>query len=294
MSIVMKAATLALRLRAKTLASEASTVKALASRPTDAPVPARLERVCDVERYDVDGMPVITLRPKQGPTPIHLLYLHGGAYVMPLVKPHWSIIGELIRRTGASVTVPLYALAPEHKAEETFPKVRRLFERLAKEGNPVTIAGDSAGGGLSVSVALQLRDAGGPRPAALVLFAPWLDVTLTNPKIPKVEPRDPMLSAVGAAWCGVQWAGKLSLGDPRISPLHDSLVDLPRTVIYHGGADILLPDAELFANKAQKAGSNVQLFVYPDAFHVFVGIPFLPESRMALADAAKVISATQR
>ncbi|WP_185736039.1 alpha/beta hydrolase [Burkholderia cepacia] len=294
MSFVMKAATLALRLRAKTLASEASTVRALESRPTDAPVPARLESASDVERYDIDGMPVITLRPKQDRKPIHLLYLHGGAYVRPLVKPHWNIIGDLIRRTGASVTVPLYALAPEHQAEETFPKMLELFERLAAEGNPVTIAGDSAGGGLSVSVALQLRDTGGPRPAALVLFAPWLDVALTNPGISKIAPHDPMLAVAGAAWCGAQWAGKLPLDDPRISPVHDSLTDLPRTVIYHGGADILLPDAKLFASKAQKARSDVQLFVYPDAFHVFVGVPFLPESRRALTDAAKVISATLR
>lgn len=291
MSLAMKAATQSLRLRHSPFTSEESIIRALGHRKSDAAPPARLERSCTVERYESDGMPVVTLTPKRNARPIHLLYLHGGAYVRPIVGPHWSIINYLVARTGATVSVPSYSLAPEHHAEETFPKVRALFERLASESSPVVVAGDSAGGGLSACLAIQQRDAGGARPAALLLFSPWLDVTLTNPEIPELEPRDPMLKMVGAAWCGRQWADTLSTRDPRISPVYDNLDGLPRTRIYHG-TDILLPDAKLFASKAKAAGSDVELLFYPDGFHVFVGLPCLPESRQALHHASTVISGT--
>jgi epsilon-lactone hydrolase len=263
-------------------------------RKRAAPVPALLRRRCEVVRSDRDGMEVVTLTPKRGATGTQLMYLHGGAYVNALMRPHWTIVSDLVRRTGATVTVPMYPRAPEHTALHVFPRIRSLYDALRAGGRPVFVAGDSAGGGLALSLAIQLRDAGIAGPDALLLFSPWLDLTMTNPEIPALEPIDPMLHAAGLIWCGERWAGDLPTTDPRLSPIYDDLRDLPPTHVYQGGRDIFVADARRFAQKAEQVGAHVDLHHFADGFHVFVAAPFTPESRLALTHAARVIIAGRK
>ncbi len=100
----------------KVLASEDRLKAKVRNRtyPTDAPLPASLRHRCDVQETIMDGQNVVTLILRSGRSDQHILYLHGGAYFSPLLAAHWSIIGALIKATGASVTVPMYALAPEN------------------------------------------------------------------------------------------------------------------------------------------------------------------------------------
>lgn len=294
MSLTMKALTAALHTRANPFARRVASDDSPRVYPADAPVPARLERRYEVDRSETDGMSTITLAPCERPSALRLIYLHGGAYVNPLVGPHWAIIDQLLHRTGATITVPSYPLAPEYAAAEAFPKLRALIDELQADDSAVSIAGDSAGAGLALSLAIQLRNAGARRPASLVLFSPWLDVTMSNPAIAALEARDPMLSRSQLEVAGRQWAADLSTRDPRISPIYDTLEDLPPTYLYQGGQDLLLPDAKRFTAKARQAGSHVELRLYPDAFHVFVGAPFTPEARRALTHAAFVLTRHRR
>lgn len=291
MSLLMKMTTRALRLRSNDLRSESSIQQRVAHRKPYAPIPRRLRTRCDIHHHTLDGMPVTTLTPKRGRSQTNLIYLHGGAYVAPLIGPHWSIIGRLVELTGAAVTVPYYPLAPTHTAAQVFPRMTALYDRVRSDGNPTFLAGDSAGGGLALSLAIQLRDTDATPPDGLVLFSPWLDVTMSNPDIHALEPRDPMLAAAGLKWCGQAWAGDLATTDPRISPVYDGLTELPPIRIYQGGQDIFVADAVRFEERAKEVGADVQLTVYPDAFHVFVGATFTSEARQALAAAADIVAA---
>lgn len=115
-------------------------------------------------------------------------------------------------------------------------------------------------------------DAHPPPPAAVLPFAPWVDATLANPAIAAIKPHDPMLGVEGLRWTAV-----IDVTDRRFSPINDHLRDLPPARIYQGGRDILLPDAEAFVKKAQAAGSEHTIKVFPNAFHFFVGLPVLAQ-----------------
>lgn len=291
MSILMKLAVYALRLRPKPLATEAKTIVNAAKPHQSAPVPASLQRTHDTEEGNVAGVPLLTLHPRNIEAVGQLLYIHGGAYIHDMISPHWDIIQQLVRDLPLTVHVPMYGLAPKHTAAEALPALERLHQRLSEQPTPFFIAGDSAGATISLATVLQGRDYGWRAPAAVLLFAPWVDATLSNPAIAAIEPYDPMLGAEGLRWTAQQWAGTDSdVKDRRFSPINDHLRNLPTTRIYQGGRDIFLPDAEAFAAKAQAAGSDCTIRVFPDAFHVFVGLPFLPESREALDDARKTMA----
>jgi epsilon-lactone hydrolase len=293
MSLIMKAIVGALGRQPDMRKTAEASAELVAAPREDAPLPGNLAKRYDVTRNRVAGMPVITLKSKRGATGTNVIYLHGGAYIAPLSKPHWSIIGDLLRRTNATIIVPSYPLAPEHTASEVFPALRTLYDTVRADGAPIVLAGDSAGGGLALSLALQLRDADAHLPSSILLFSPWLDLTMTNPDIPALEAKDVFLSTEGLIWGGKQWAGDLPTTDPRVSPIYASLDGLPLISIYQGGKDLFLADSTLFAAKAHRVGAPVELRTYADGFHVFVAVTFAPESRRALSHAASLIRAAE-
>jgi epsilon-lactone hydrolase len=291
MSLVMKALVWTLGRKPTMKKTAEASAELVATSREDAPLPGSLAKRYNVTRRSIAGMPVITLEPKRDATGTNVIYLHGGAYIAPLGKPHWRIIGDLLRRTNATITVPLYPLAPEHTAAEVFPALRTLYDTVQADGAPVVLAGDSAGGGLALSLSLQLRDAGAPLPSSILLFSPWLDITMTNPDIPALDAKDVLLSTAGLIWAGKQWAGDLPATDPRISPFYANLDGLPPISIYQGMKDIFLADSTLFTANAQRAGAPVELRTYADGFHVFIAVTFAPESRRALGHASSLIRA---
>lgn len=299
MSVPMKLAVRALHLRPKPLASVEATIADVAEHHTNAAVPHALTRTHHLETTTHDGpdggLEVITLTPREQPPSVELLYTHGGAYIHPLVGPHWAIIEHLVSCTPAArITVPLYGLAPAHTAAQVLPQIHALYDRITTSGLPVVLAGDSAGGAITLTTTVRARDEHLVRPAAVLLFSPWVEATMTNPAIADIEPHDPMLGPAGLRWCAERWAVNTRLDDPRISPLNDHLSDLPPISVYQGGLDVFAPDVAAFARKAAEAGTHVQLHSYPDAFHVFVGVPAFPESTEALNDAADIVASCAR
>ncbi len=218
-----------------------------------------------------------------------ILYLHGGAYVNAITTPHWHIIRELIERTGASVWVPSYKLAPESHAPDAFPPLEAIMAEASQVGHPLYLAGDSAGGGLAVGLAITARDRPGPRIAGAFLFSPWVDVTMENPGARLLEHADVMLGVDGLAYWGSQWAGDWETRHPLVSPIFDHLRDLPPTRIYQGERDLFLPDVQRFHDKAVAAGNHSTLKTYRDGFHVFVGLTIARESREVFDDIARTI-----
>jgi RND superfamily putative drug exporter len=288
---VSLAATMALLRLLPTATGDAGSLRRkIAKGLRPAPVSRRLRRIADVEQEMVNGFPVIRLTPKAGASGAHLVYTHGGAYVFPLISAHWGIIANIIRRTGVSVTVPLYGLAPQHGVDEAYDLLDLVYDdAVDRFGDRVFLAGDSAGGALAVGQAIRARDAGKTAAAALILFSPWFDIDLGNPGVDSLEGGDVMLGRAGLVEAGRLWAGDHDHHSPLISPVFADLAGLPPVHIYQGERDILAPDAELFAKRMTDAGGDAHLTLAEGAFHVFVGAPWTPEARSALDDVGRVI-----
>ncbi|WP_176556083.1 alpha/beta hydrolase [Rubellimicrobium rubrum] len=237
----------------------------------------------DVSRHEIQGRAVVTVRPRTGRASSHILYLHGGAYSRPLIRPHWWVVDRLIRATGSAVSVPHYPLAPESDHREAYRFLLATYAEMLRtkpDARPI-LAGDSAGGGLALGLALKLRDTGQPLPSRLILFSPWLDLTLTDPAVRDVEPMDAMLRIETLRQDGERWANGADPSSPYLSPLHADLQGLPPIQLFQGSRDLLAVDARSFAYRAEVAGHPIDYVEVPGGIHIYMAATWTPESRAA-------------
>ncbi|MEE4200165.1 alpha/beta hydrolase [Erythrobacter sp.] len=256
--------------------------------PVDAPLPEKLARQFRVDRWEAEGHRVITLHPKGGPGRWHMLYFHGGGFVLPMFKEHWPLAAAMVERCGISVTLPLYPVVPEHDASAQDALADATFAKIAAEHDPARIVlnGDSAGGHMALSLALRLSRAGGPQPGRLALFAPWLDLALEDPAIAAVEPHDIMLKIGTLRACGEIFAGERDVVGADLSLLRTSLEDLaklPPTRIWTGRHDLFIVDSRTFVARLVEAGVDAKLYEYEAAPHVFMAITPTREAKDTLA-----------
>lgn len=265
-----------------------------ANVPTPAPVPERLRIEFHIREHALGALRFHTVAPytHKDANTLRILYFHGGAYVNEMVAAHWQIIAGLVRRTGATVDIPHYPLAPKHSWADAFPLVKRLaLARLATSyGSRVAFVGDSAGAGFALALAQVMQAGGHPLPDRLVLLSPFLDVGVGDPRQLELAKRDRMLAAPGLRWAGRQWAGTLPIIDPRVSPIHGALTGLPPMAVLTGTADMLNADAHRLRDKAVATSQPLSFIEYPDMFHVWMGAP-IPEARSALDDVAQFLRA---
>lgn len=235
----------------------------------------------NIQEIEQNGRKVWTIAPREGNTDIVILYLHGGAYMANITKQHWDIIKELINKTGATIVVPDYPLTPASSCKETYDFIEVLYTKMTAEypSKRIICIGDSAGGGLAFGFVQQLRNNNKRQPDQIILFSPWLDVTMNNPGIELTDKADKILSIKGLRSAGQKYAGNLDLKDYRVSPIYGDLTGLCRISIFTGTNDILNPDA----HKCKQLMKNQQVcynyFEYPEMFHDWVIISSLEESR---------------
>jgi acetyl esterase/lipase len=245
-----------------------------------------------------------------------VLFLHGGCYTFGPVAQHFELAVSLSRALGGCpVLLPTYPLAPEHSAPEALEAALAAWGRAAKEGPRVVVMGDSAGGGLGLALSQHLAAAkaaaqkkttttqggGAPLlPSSLVLISPWLDVTLEDPRVMDVDPRDGMLGVLGLREAGRLYAGKLGVTHPIPSPARGPLRGLPPTTIFMGGDDILEPDCSAFAERwwaegkgegeGEGEGNTLRYFRDPGLQHDYLLMSgFLAEGKEALAVACESV-----
>jgi triacylglycerol lipase len=242
----------------------------------------------DVQRDDFSGLPAYVISSGK-PSAKFVVALHGGAYVVQPTINHWSAYAELARRTRATVIVPMYPLAstPHGRAQTVIPAMADLISaQIAQHGsNNVSVYGDSAGGGMALSIAQLLVTRGDPTPGRMVLISPWLDVMLSNPAIALID--DPILRTASMRRAGRQWAGELSLTDPFVSPVYGSLDGLPGTSVYCGNLDLLAADVLRLREQALGTPGTDFVFVLRNgAIHDWAmgGIAKSPESAAVQRD----------
>lgn len=239
--------------------------------------PRRLLGSIDVRRADLDGRPVYEVTPRRAaPAHGHVLYLHGGAYVLEFIPSlHWPAIARLANVLGRTVTVPIYPLAPEHTYREVFPFLLSLYRRVLTEYDPEDIAfvGDSAGGGMALALCHAVRGAGLPQPRDAVLLCPWLHVALPNPEVPALARHDATFNVDDLRAAGLRYAGGDPVDTPLVSPGAGPLEGLPRLTVFSGTHDVLHPDTRAFCERARAAGLDVDATVQPGGIHMWMYLP---------------------
>jgi len=224
-----------------------------------------------------------------------ILYLHGGGYVIGSINTHRAMISRIARASNARALAIDYRLAPEHPfpaaVEDTIAAYRWLLAQGYKPGK-IVVAGDSAGGGLTIAALLAIRDAGLPMPAGAVPISPWTDLEGTGESVRTRAARDVMVTQDNLASSAKQYYGQHDPKDPLVSPVHANFRGLPPMLIQVGDAEILLDDATRVAERAKAADVQVELEVWeemPHVWHVFAKL--LPEGQQAIDKIGKFVIA---
>jgi len=246
---------------------------------------ASMRRTLVVTERTIAGCQAWDIAPR-GPSTARALYFHGGSYVLDLIKYHWQLVERLVHESGATITVPRYPLAPEAAHHE----VLAFAEAAYDEVRPDVVLGDSAGAGLTLALAQALRDAQKAQPRLLILLSPWLDVTMTDPKLAELDLLDPMLGIPGSVEAGRLYARHTDPRDPRISPLFGNLHGLPRMLVLTGTHDILHADALQLRARCQEEGITLDWLEGADMIHDWPLVVALPEARAAIRTmAARIV-----
>jgi epsilon-lactone hydrolase len=241
-----------------------------------------------------DGVPVHWLSaPRADPNRV-IFYLHGGGYSLGSLQSHGELASRLGRASEMNVLMVDYRLAPEHPfpaaLDDALTAWRWLCGEQGQAGATCAIIGDSAGGGLAVSLMAVLRDAGDALPACAVLMSPWTDLSCSGESIHTAP--DPVLVREGLASLASNYLAGADPETPLASPLFASLHGLPPLLIQVGTAELLLDDSARLARAAASVGVQVSLQVAEGMPHVYQSMLGTPEAASATSEIAAFLRAT--
>ena len=235
------------------------------------------------EKVDVDGVPAEWVSAPDVDASRAVLYLHGGGYAIGSINTHRRLAFDISAASGARVLLLDYRLAPEHPFPAAVDDAATAWRWLLKQGfanTKLAIAGDSAGGGLTIATLVNLRARKLGLPACAVAISPWVDLEGVGTSMTARSEQDPMVQKAGLGWMADMYLAGKDARTPLAAPLHADLKGLPPVLVQVGTAETLLDDATRIAEKLHAAGVSVRLAVWPNMLHVFpMFAPILSEGR---------------
>ena len=251
-----------------------------------------------VEHVGAPTVPAEWLTPPGARADAAVLYLHGGGYVIGSPRSHRHLAAAIGAAARVRVLLPDYRLAPEHPfpaaVDDAVAAYRWLMDQRITPGR-IVIAGDSAGGGLTVATLLALRDAGVPLPAAGVCISPWVDLTCSGGSYRTRAEADPIVKGESVGQMATAYLAGKDAKTPLASPLFADLRDLPPLLIQVGDDEVLLDDAVQLAERARKAGVDATLDVWDQMVHVWHWFfPMLDEGQQAIDRIGEFVTARTR
>lgn len=246
--------------------------------------PSKINKKLKTDECFIEGHQVITISPLEN-TDHHIIFLHGGAYVVEGQDIHRKLAERFVLEHGFKVTYIEYPLAPEKTAIDTHRVVIQAYKEITNQ-NPTDkfyFFGDSAGGGLAISLLQVFREKSiTPFPIHTAVVSPWLDVSMGNKQISEFEKKEAILSVKSLKEAGEMYAGNLDPKNPLVSPMFGSTENLGSILIFVGTHEIFFPDCVEFAEKLKHSkGTQSQLVIGEELFHDWIVIP-LKESADAL------------
>jgi len=225
-------------------------------------------------------------RPAQASGAGVVLYIHGSGYNVCSTRTHRALVSQIADRSGLEVFSTEYRLAPEHPFPAAPDDVARAFDWLVDQGwspDQIVVAGDSAGGHLTLGLAVELCRAGRALPAGLVMLSPLADVSCDLIEQRELIQRDPLISARAVRRLFAHYLLDTDPKHPRLTHVLEPCEVLPPTLIQAGGAEFLAADAHHIADMLADVGTDVTLEVWPGQLHVFQAQPrVVPEAHQAL------------
>jgi salicylate hydroxylase len=252
---------------------------------TNFPLPDNVEATED-ELGDVKAWRVAAPGATRGNVVLHF---HGGGYLIGSAKGSLEYAGRLAAAVGGTCYTVDYRLAPEHPYPAAIDDAVCAYRALLARGIPassILLSGESAGGGLAVALALALRQAGDPLPAAILAVAPFTDLTISGNSVRAFNGDDPAANRDLLTFMGASYFQGHEPTDPLVSPLFGDLTGLPPLFVTATQGEVLLDDTTRLAERAAKAGVDVTLRVVEDSVHVYTIFPFLPETRSTMEEVA--------
>jgi len=221
---------------------------------------------------DIDGIQAEWLIPVNASHEKVVLYLHGGGYVTGAIEGHRMMCGLLANSTDTKVLIPEYRLAPENRFPAALDDALKVYQWLLDQGyssSNIIVAGDSAGGGLSIATVLALKERSGSLPAAVMCLSPWVDLALTGRSHSTKAKAEAMLQTDILREWALCYTDESNLTNPLVSPIYGDFHGFPPLLIQVGSEEILLDDSILLAEKAKADGVEVSLKVWDGMWHVW-------------------------
>ena len=251
-----------------------------------------------VSEVEANGVPGELVRSDEASTDSVTLYLHGGGYVIGSPATHRELAGRLSRATGGSVLTIDYRLAPEDPFPAPVEDSVSAYRWLLDQGhNPdsISIAGDSAGGGLTVATLVSLRDQGLPLPSCGVCLSPWVDMEGIGESMTSRAGVDPMVQKEGLVAMAGVYLGGAEPRSPLAAPLYADLSRLPPLLIQVGTRETLYDDATRLAYEAARAEVAVTFEPWEEMIHVWhLFAPMLDEGQHAIERIGDFIKSSRR
>lgn len=241
------------------------TLQTLAAEPTDV----------TYEDVDAGGVHAVLITPAGARTDRVIVYAHGGGCVTGSSGSHRKLAAHLAKAAGTRAIVPDYRLAPENPYPAQLDDLITVHRWLRSQGyapEATAVAGDSAGGNLSFSTVLKLRDLGEPLPAAIVAFSPWLDMEVIGETLKTNAESDAIITPEVSGMMAGMYLGETAPTEPLVNALHADLTGLPPLYAAAGDAETLQDNAEQIVEKARAAGVDATLELQPGQQHVY---PFM-------------------
>jgi len=229
-------------------------------------------------------IPVERVMPRNAQLDVAMLFLHGGGYASGSARGYRGFAGALAAAAGMQVVVADYRLAPEHPFPAALDDAFDVYQALLGQVTTIAVAGDSAGGGLTLALAQRIRDTSLLAPAALGLICPWLDLAVdqTGARSPANDPL--IIPSITAEWSKF-YASTRDAREPGISPIYGDLVSLPPIVMHSAGDDPLAADADTLEREfaRRSAGGQLEHRRFTRQWHDFhLQVGFLADADHAL------------
>ena len=245
-------------------------------RDTDFLNKKNFNKLLTIEEQFIDEYQVLTVFSEESCNK-HVIFLHGGAYVMRAVRAHKNIVEKLVKKYHLKVTFIDYPLAPENTVNKAHKIVMDAYKEIAQKykADEFYLFGDSSGGGLALAFLQKLKKKQKlPFPKKTVLMSPWVDVSMENEEIEKFTEKDPILPLNGLIVTGKQFAGNLNVKDPIISPIYGNMNNLGKIFLIFGTNEILYPDCLKLSDMLEiSIGTSVEIKIGENLCHDWILAP---------------------
>ena len=255
--------------------------EALDTRLTPVDLSTR-RRAAETSEFQAEWVEAMDAQPERV-----ILYLHGGAFMFRFPRTHARLSGEWCKAFKARALMVDYRLAPEHRWPAGIDDCHAAYRWLLASGiqaENIVIAGDSAGGNLSLALLHRIKAAGEPMPACAVLLSPFVDFTLSSPSLCTNEFRDPIFTAAGVLAVRSYYADPQQFLEPSLSPLFGDYQNFPPLLFQASDTEMLRDESLRAAERAHAAGVSVRVELWQGQLpHVFQAFHKLPQTKVAVA-----------